>query len=286
MKSSLLSILACPVCHKSFRFEGTASNQRLAKGFLKCTNGHHYQVKEDVPILRDPKKSRNEFNWTVEFPDLEKYDQIRKEYASYLPKELRGADEALMDEMARIISKHDLVLDIASGMGTLLLRLSHQVDMKTNLLGTDVDEKPLRGAKLKLEEEKTYDRVSLCVMNGKHLALENRKIPCVTSFFGFDNIPEARKAFDEVSRVLTPKGQLVFSSLWLAEGSRSLAEAEKLGYGTTMTENKLTRTLKETGFMIDSVETYYSGRWPYNPMDLLPFKDDWFAHILVSARKV
>ena len=285
MKTSLLEILTCPVCQESLKFEGTSSDDRLIKGLLYCLNGHFYQVKDEIPILKDPKLSRKEFVWKVEFPNLQRYEEIQKRYISYLSKEQRKADKVLLNELAESVSEEKLVLDVASGMGRLLLVLSQRLRKEASLLGTDVDETPLRGAKLKLEEQKSYGKVSLCVMNGKHLAIKPQKLPCVTSYFGFDNIPGTKKAFQEVSRVLMPKGRLVMATLWLKEASRSLALAEKHGFGAITTENRLIRMLEETGFEIGSAEKFYSGKWPYNPMDRLPLEGDWYAHALVLAHK-
>lgn len=285
MKTSLLEILACPVCQKSLKFEGTSSDGRFVKGFLHCSRGHLYQIKDEIPILKDPKVSEREFIWKVELPNVEKYDKVRGEYASYLPEKLKEADRKLIGEMVEIVSEERLSLDVASGMGSLLLVLSKQLEKEKNVLGTDVDEKPLRGAKLKLEEQKSYSQVSLCVMDAKHLALKPQKLPCVTSYFGLENVPETKKAFQEVSRVLVPKGRLIMSTLWLKEASKSLALAEKLGVGAITTENRLTQVLDETGFRIDSAEKFHSGEWPYNPMDRLPLEGDWFAHVLVQASK-
>lgn len=285
MKISLLEILACPVCQNFCEFEGTSSDDRIVKGVLRCLRGHLYQVKDEIPILKDPKLSKKEFVWKVEFPNLEKYDKIQKEYASYLSEEQREADRALANELAKSVSEERLVLDVASGMGRLLLVLLQRLRKKASLLGTDVDETPLRGVKIKLEEQKSYGKVSLCVMDGKHLAIGPRKLPCVTSYFGLENIPDSKKAFQEVARVLLPKGRLALATLWLRENSKSLALAEKHGVGTIGTENRLVQVLEETGFKLDSVKVFYSGKWPHNPMDLLPLEDDWFAHVLVLAHK-
>ena len=285
MKTSLLQILACPVCHSPLKYEGTSSTGRLVKGFLRCKNSHLYQVKEEIPIIKDPKMSRGEFVWNIEFPNLQTYDDIQKKYRSYLSGEQREADKLQMEELVSKVSQEDLVLDVASGRGRLLLALSKYLQKEANVLGTDVDEKPLRGAKLKLEEQDSYNQVSLCVMDGKHLAIRSRALPCVTSYWGLDSIPETKKAFQEVSRVLMSKGRLVLATLWFKENSKSLALAERHGYGDIVTENRLTKTLEETGFKLDSVQVFYSGKWPHNPMDLLPVEDDWFAHALVFAHK-
>lgn len=285
MKQSLSSKLVCPVCRKPLRFEGTIADERLTNGVLQCTSRHVYQVKDEIPVLKDSKTSEKEFVWTIEFPDLKKYDRVRRKYAAYLSEDLKKADEELKDEIVKTALDHDFVLDMASGMGTLLLKLASQTSKKIDVMGIDVDEKPLRGAKLKLKEQESYNKVSLCVMDGKHLAIKQEEVPCVTSFFGFDNIPEAKVAFREVHRILVPNGRLVFATMGLEEGSKSMVEAEKLGVGSIATDNRLTQTLEEAGFKIDKREKRYAGEWLRNPMDLLPFEGDWFSHSLVLAHK-
>lgn len=285
MKTSLLQILACPVCHKSLDFKGKSSDDRLVKGILRCSNGHLYQVKDEIPVLKDPRMSSGEFVWKVEFPDLQRYEEIQQQYAFYLSEEQREADKALIYELAKRISKEKLVLDVASGMGRLLLVLSQRLRKGANLLGTDVDETPLRGAKRKLEKQESHNKISLCVMDGKHLAIKSQKLPCATSYFGLDNIPDTKKAFQEVSRVLVPGGRLTLATLWLKEGSKSVALAERHGYGAIVTENRLFKTLEETGFRPDSVKVFYSGKWSHNPMDRLPLEGDWFAHAFVLVHR-
>ena len=162
MEHSLLQILECPVCHGALQFEGTQSNDRLAEGFLFCPNGHLYQVKDEIPLIRDPKLSHEEFVWKVEFPNLQRYEAIQRQYCSYLSEEQKEADNALLNELAEGVSDEQTVLDVASGMGRLLLVLSQSVGNGATILGIDVDEKPLRGAKLKLQEQNSHDRVSLC----------------------------------------------------------------------------------------------------------------------------
>ena len=285
MKASLLEILACPTCQNALRFEGIMSTDRFVKGNFHCADRHFYQVKDEIPVLRDPQKSTNGFVWKVKFPNIEKYEMIRKQYASYLSEEQRKADKELIQTVVQKVPKEGLILDVASGMGRLLSVLSQHLGKKADLLGTDIDETPLRGAKLKLAQQRSYTQTSLSVMDAKHLAIKPQKIRCVISFFGLDNIPDPKKAFQEMYRVLRPDGRLVLATLWLKEGSKSLAIAQKLGYGGIPTKTKLTHMLETTGFELDSTEIFYSGEWPYNPMDQLPLEGDWFAHSFVLAHK-
>jgi len=227
MKTSLLTLLSCPLCHSPLNFEGTRSAERIVKGYFQCPNGHLYQVREEIPILKDPKLSSNEFTWKIEFPNLQRYEEIQRQYGSYLSKEQKEADTLMTQKLVEKLSGEKLVLDIASGMGRLLVNLSKQMRDGVDLIETDVAETPLRGAKLKLEKEGTYNKVSFCVMDGKHLALKSQSLSCVTSYFGFDNIPDTKKAFNEVAKILKPDGHLVFTTLRLREQSKSLDLAEK-----------------------------------------------------------
>lgn len=285
MHAVLLEKLACPVCHATLEFEGAKSGDRLVQGFLRCSEGHLYLVKDEIPTIKDPKMSHGEFTWKVEFPNLQRYDEIQQKYRSYLSREQNEADKLLLNELARKILKEELIIDVASGMGRLLLEISSHLQKEATVVGTDVDEKPLRGAKLKLEEQESYHNVSLCVMDGKHLAFTSEEIPCITSFFGFDNIPKVRDAFREAHRVLNPNGRLAFATLWLEEGSDSLSLAEDYGTGAIGTEDRLKEVLEETSFKFDSAKMFYSGNWPRNPMDHIPIEGDWFAHVLVLAHK-
>ena len=242
-------------------------------------------MKDEIPIIKDPKISQGEFTWEVKFPNLQRYDEIQQKYRSYISEEQSKADKSLINELAREVSDEELVVDIGSGMGNLLRGLADQPHRKASLMGTDVDETPLRGAKIKLEEQKSYRNVSLCVMDGKHLAIKTQKLACITSFFGFDNIPDSAEAIREANRVLIPNGRLAFATMWLKKDSKSMSLAESLGYGAIATEDRLKEALEKTGFKFYSAETFYSGKWPHNPMDRIPVEGDWFAHVMVLARR-
>lgn len=263
-------------------FSGQRSRGRLTEGTLGCSKGHLFQVKEEMSLLKKPRFSKKEFEWKIRFPDLRRYDEIQKLYNSYLSSRLKRADEFLVKEIARRTKDAMTILDIASGMGMLLLHLSKR-QTGARIIGTDVDETPLRGAMLKLRQEGSYGRVSLCVMDGKRLAVKSKGVDCLVSHFGFNNIPQTKLAFAEAARVLKGKGRMIFSALSLRENTKSSNLARSLGYGEIASEAKLVSALEQAGFRIEHTEEFYSGEWLHNPMDRLPVEGDWFAHILVQA---
>ncbi|MEM2889628.1 MAG: class I SAM-dependent methyltransferase [Candidatus Bathyarchaeia archaeon] len=290
MHKELLKFLACPICRTSITFDGKTADNRFVNGYLKCVRGHLYQVKEEMGLIKDAKLSAGEFEWRVDVADESKYDEIQKQYNSYLNEDLRTALKKLMDILINSVIKscldtNNIVLDIASGMGRFVLQLAEKIPKDTIIIGTDVDEKPLRGAMNKAKKIGVYQKISLIVTDAKHLAFKDKALSTVSSHFGFDNVPETVLALKESFRVLKPDGKVIFSSVWLKEGSESIKIAEKYKVGQIASENRLKQTLKKTGFILDWFEEVYSGVWPYNPMDLLPVQGEEFSHVIVQIRK-
>jgi SAM-dependent methyltransferase len=123
------------------------------------------------------------------------------------------------------------------------------------------------------------------VTDAKHLCFKDAVFSTVSSFFGFDNVPETVLALKECGRVLRVGGRVFFASLWYREGSESMRLAEEHKVGQIASEGRLKDVLAKSGLILDRVEEVYSGLWPRNPMDLLPVEGDEYTHVIVSARK-
>lgn len=290
MHDRLLKLLACPICSASLTFQGTIRKSRCVKGFLKCSSGHTFQVKEQIGLLKDAKLSETEFEWRVDVADEGKYLEIRKEYDSYLRDDQKAAIGKMIENLAGYVSRSSLqsdgiVLDVASGMGTFVLPLLDKFSAGSTVIGTDIDERPLRGLMNRSRKAGSYDRLSLVVVDAKHLCFKNDVFSTASSFFGFDNVPETVLALEECARILRVGGRVFFASLWYREGSESMRLAEEYKVGQIASEGRLKDALAKSGLILDRVEEVYSGLWPRNPMDLLPFEGDEYAHVIVSARK-
>ena len=290
MHHKLGKLLACPVCSASLFFEGTMRDNRYANGYFKCPSGHVFQVKEQIGFLKDAKLSEKEFEWKVNVADEKKYLEVRWQYDSYLRDDQKAATRKMMEKLAEYVSRSsvqsdNIVLDVASGMGTFLLPLLDKSSADSVIIGTDVDERPLRGLMNRSLKAGTYDRLSLAVTDAKHLSFKNGAFSTVSSFFGFDNVRETVLALRECARVLQAGGRTFFASIWYREGSESMRIAQERNYGQIASEGRLKEALEKSGLMLDEVEETYSGLWPHNPMDLLPVEGDGYSHVIVSARK-
>jgi ubiquinone/menaquinone biosynthesis C-methylase UbiE/uncharacterized protein YbaR (Trm112 family) len=290
MREGMLKLLACPVCLRPLTFKGKTGNDRFTSGHFKCSVGHMYQVKEQVGLLKDAKMSEDEFEWKVNVADEKKYEEIRRQYDSYLTPEQKAATQRIKDKLVDTVSRSsaasdNMVLDVATGMGTFLAPLLEKCSADASIIGTDIDEKPLRGLMNKTVKAGTYPQLSLIVADAKHLCFQNPVFFTVSSFFGFDNVPETALAFKQVSRVLQDGGHVFFTSLWYEEGSESMRLAEKHGVAQVASEARLEKALARSGLVLDSVDEAYSGVWPHNPMDLLPVDGDEYKHVIVRAHK-
>lgn len=290
MHERIAMLLACPVCLKPFTFEGKTADGRFINGYFKCSAGHMYQVKGQVGLLKDAKMSEDEFEWKVNVADEKKYEEIRRQYDLYLTPEQKAATQRMKDKLVDYVNRSsagsdNTVLDIATGMGTFLASLLEKCSADASIIGTDIDEKPLRGLMNKTVKAGTYPKLSLVVTDAKHLCFQSNVFFTVSSFFGFDNVPEAALVFKQVSRVLQDGGHLFFASLWYKEGSDSMRLAEKHGVSQVASEARLKKALARSGLVLDSVEEAYSGVWSHNPMDLLPLEGDEYEHVIGHARK-
>ena len=131
----------------------------------------------------------------------------------------------------------------------------------------------------------TYDKLTLIVTDAKHLCFKNAALSTVSSFLGFDNVPQTVLALKESARILRPGGQTFFASLWYREGSESMRLADQHNVGQIASEGRMKDALAKSGLTLDHVEEVYSGLWPNNPMDLLPVEGDEYTHVIVSAKK-
>jgi len=286
----IAELLACPVCSAPLSFIGTIRDNRYVNGHFKCPSKHMFQVKEQIGLLKDARQSKKEFEWKIDVADEKKYLEIRREYDSYLKDDQRTATQKMIDKLVDLVARSSLqtdniVLDIASGMGTFLIRLLDKISTYSTVMGTDVDERPLRGLLNRSLETGTYDKLTLIVTDAKHLCFKTASLSTVSSFFGFDNVPETLLALKECARILRPEGLTFFTSMWYREGSESMRLADQHNVSQIASEARLKNALAKSGLALNHVEQTYSGFWPHNPMDLLPVEGDEYTYVIVSAKK-
>jgi uncharacterized protein YbaR (Trm112 family) len=185
----IAEFLVCPICRGFLVFDGKRVGNRFSSGLFKCDSGHTYQVKEKMGLFKDAKLSANEFKWHVDVADEKRYNEIRIQYDSYLREDQRIAVREILSRLVHYVagsceSSGNVVLDIATGMGTLLLQLANSCSRDALVIGTDIDERPLRGAMSKARKAGTCDRLSFIVTDSKHLCFKDDGFLTISSHLG------------------------------------------------------------------------------------------------------
>jgi len=293
MKRHLLPLLACPVCGQGLDFQGRATDERLVQGVLRCGGcARHYQVLDELPILKDRELSADEWQWEVDVSNVRDFDAIRSAYDAALSDEVRAAKSAIIEHVLALLSEGSgPILDVATGMGTLFRPLAARlaalpcVAAPRHGLASDVDESVLRGTQRKLRQEGGATAASFLVSDARHLALRDGVMETVVSFFGFCNVPNGSTVLREAARVLRRGGLLVFSTLLLQEDSPGFRLAAEKGYGELMSAHRVEAALEGAGLQLWQQKVFVSGRWPGCPYDLLPLEGDGFAHAVFTTYK-
>ncbi len=167
MRLELEGLISCPICRQRMFFKGEKSKERFVHGHFKCANGHFYQVKREIGLLKDAMSSANEFEWRIDVADEKRYDQVREQYDLLLGEERKTALNRMREAMVRIIMRSSAksdhpVLDVATGLGTFILPLARESEGDLHIVGTDVDEKPLRGTLAKAMRTGVYGKIVVC----------------------------------------------------------------------------------------------------------------------------
>jgi SAM-dependent methyltransferase len=119
---------------------------------------------------------------------------------------------ALTDEIITAIapSKSDTVLDVATGPGTLALRLAPKV---ARVVAVDFAERMIERLRANVEAA-GLTNVDVRTMDGHTLTFEDESFDAVASMFGWFLFADRARAMREMHRVLRPSGRVVVSS-WL-----------------------------------------------------------------------
>jgi cyclopropane fatty-acyl-phospholipid synthase-like methyltransferase len=130
--------------------------------------------------------------------------------------------DVLVEKLA--VGPGDRVLDVGCGIGKPAVRLARATGC--SVVGISVNRAHAAAAGERAEEEGVGDRVSFEYGDGMALAFGDGEFDAVLAFESILYMDRAR-ALREMSRVLRPGGQLVFTDLFLSGASPATAAAAK-----------------------------------------------------------
>ncbi|MDC1012031.1 bifunctional demethylmenaquinone methyltransferase/2-methoxy-6-polyprenyl-1,4-benzoquinol methylase UbiE [Flavobacteriaceae bacterium] len=120
-----------------------------------------------------------------------------------------GVDVIWRKRVVRLIqkNKHQVLLDIATGTGDLVLALSKLKTKK--IIGLDISPGMLEIGKQKVKAKGLDRRIEMQLGDSETLSFENDTFDGVTIAFGVRNFEHLDLGLQEIRRVLKPQGALV-----------------------------------------------------------------------------
>ena len=120
-----------------------------------------------------------------------------------------GVDVIWRKRVVRLIqkNKHQVLLDIATGTGDLVLALSKLKTKK--IIGLDISPGMLEIGKQKVKAQGLDQRIEMQLGDSEALSFENDTFDGVTIAFGVRNFEHLDLGLQEIRRVLKPQGVLV-----------------------------------------------------------------------------
>ncbi len=102
------------------------------------------------------------------------------------------------------------------GVGTGLALPSYRRDLQ--VVGIDLSREMLEKAKERVEAERLTNVRGLLEMDAEHMAFADSSFDIAVAMFTASVVPDARRLFAEMSRVVRPGGHLLFVNHFAAEG--------------------------------------------------------------------
>ena len=120
-----------------------------------------------------------------------------------------GIDTLWRKRLIELVKKerHELVLDIATGTGDLVLALA-KLDTE-KIIGLDLSPGMLEIGKQKVKAKGLENRIDMQLGDSEALPYQSAYFNVVTIAFGVRNFEHLEKGLEEILRVLKPKGTLV-----------------------------------------------------------------------------
>jgi ubiquinone/menaquinone biosynthesis C-methylase UbiE len=227
MKQELLDVYVCPLSHSRLRVSGSGSDksEEVTEGELVSETGHHYAVKQGVPVFL-PAAMLSE----VERETQADYDAAAEQkYDASLDWLFRSFYENEDDVREQMIDRLGLtpdarVLEIGSGTGRDSFRIVRKLGQQGEFFVQDLSEQMVFKTRLRLETESgrlgLSSSIAYFVSTARFLPFPDGFFDAVFHFGGFNNFTEPKKTLGEMTRVVKKGGRVVFGDEalppWLA----------------------------------------------------------------------
>ena len=199
----------CPACNLEFSdLWKNSSKNNITKSFVRCKNGHEFDITDSIP----------DFTWPKELIEIDEstrtlYNQLAEEYDKFadIPfksykvseKEVR---EKMVDQLS--IGPEDTVLEIGCGDGRGSEYIARRLNKKGNLYLQELSPAFLQKAIRRLSKYKEL-QIEYSVANGCYLPFPDNFFDAAHHFGGINTFSDIPRSLQELTRVVKPGGKVV-----------------------------------------------------------------------------
>lgn len=217
MKQELLEVYVCPVSHSRLRVSGSgpARSEEITEGELVSEAGHHYSVKQGVPVfLPTEKLSQAERETQAEYDASaeQKYDAA----VDWLFRSFHEDEDDVRERMIDLLqlTPEARVLEIGSGTGRDSFRIVRRLSNGGEFFVQDLSEQMILKTRERLKAESgnlgLSASIAYFVSTARLLPFPDGFFDAVFHFGGFNNFSEPRTTLMEMTRIVKQDGRVVF----------------------------------------------------------------------------
>ncbi|UCC19924.1 MAG: class I SAM-dependent methyltransferase [Promethearchaeota archaeon] len=294
MYEEIIPFLKCPYCNNPLDLiDSEKKKEEIVNGKLKCNCEELWEIRDGVLDFRvEEQESVNRWSELTKEMSFEELDEMILKYTPQNQKEIsRKSIEDILDYLK--LNKPKIVIDIATGRGSLLNELVKQLKSEFHLVCIDLSFVVLKADREKIKKFNPKIKVSFVSCDATNLPFFENCFDLALSLMGIANMRDLIfKALKETCRVLKPNHHFLNSTLIVELNSKGYEKLEEVvGSQVLKTYNKyLVRTEvinfhKKAGFREAVFKMSGESIGQKNELDLLPFEGEWFAIGNIYAKK-
>lgn len=194
INKSFLRYLCCPKCKKSLKCKDN---------ILLCINCKFiYHIREDIPILIDPKSIKGHLRQQIDY--FEKESDNRKKYKleEWQKSYIRRFDENFNRK------KGELLIDEGTGQGYIAVEMAKK---GLQVIACDLTFKSLLRLKTIIKEKHLENNLFLVCCTAENLPLKNNIANYLVASAVLEHLPKEKEAIEGINRVCKKQSGLMIT---------------------------------------------------------------------------
>lgn len=296
MYKNIIEKLRCPKCKSELKLveEKNTENDDVVEGMVCCINNHIWNIREGILDFQCDEHETDQWSRYYEIMD---YEEVDEKLASENPENLRELYDKAHKKIADDINKSDskVILDIATGLGTLLKQIVKQSERDIEIICVDLSFMALKYDRLKIKNiNKRLNKnikVNFIAADASNLPIKDNSIDMAVSNYGIANmIGCIKEGINEAYRVLNERGKLENIFIVMKKGTEGFNRLQNIREVYPNREENL-------GCIEFWVDIYGESYFKINEFNLIgesvgaseqdyvPYYNEWFGEYITVSNK-